>query len=370
MHEMRVAFDFNAVIKNRYSGFYTFGKGLLKGIERLDNRPEMLLLFEKKFQKTATEIKSGLGEWAVLKPCPIKLRWIENIWQYIPFPSLNMLTGAYDIYHSFHHFMPLDTKKPKILTVHDLRRYMLPDLYPKSKLDRFERAVKRADHFITVSQATKDDLCEIFKVAPKMVDVVHLACDSSRPITSEEKRLRRQKIARKHGINLNKYFVAFSSSDRRKNINRIVNAFSMAAKEISMDINLVIIGSLIKDKPIAEAANIHNIGYVRDVRPWLECSEGLIFASLYEGFGIPILEAFSASAPVITSNCSSMSEVSGDAALLVDPYDINSIAHAIIRLVRDSHLKDKLVQAGKERLKKFSWKKTAQKTVEAYKKLL
>lgn len=368
---MRVVFDFDAVIKNRYSGFFTFGRGLLQGMNSLENPPEMILFYQKKFEQAAGEVLSGLGRWAISSKSYVKMRWLENLWQYSIYPRLDLFTGPFDLFHSFHHLMLPDTEKPKILTVHDLRRYILPDLYKKSKLERFERAVKRSDHFIAVSQATKDDLCKIFNIPGQRVDVVYLACDHGITFLSPDQKNRlRQQIVQEHHIELKKYFIAFSSQDKRKNISRIVEAFCSATSLGRKGISLVIIGRLPNDIQIPEVENVHAIGAVNDVIPWLACSEGLVFASLYEGFGLPILEAFSTLTPVITSDCSSMPEVAGGAAIFVDPYNTDAIADAIIRLYSQPDLKQQLIDAGQEQLHKFSWSKTAEKTVQIYEKLL
>ncbi|RKY03627.1 MAG: glycosyltransferase family 1 protein, partial [Planctomycetota bacterium] len=111
-------------------------------------------------------------------------------------------------------------------------------------------------------------------------------------------------------------------------------------------------------------------GAVEDVRPWLIGCGGLVFASLYEGFGLPILEAFASGVPVITSDCSSMPEVAGDAAILVDPQNTDSIAAGITKFCNDPESTGQLVNRGYQRLDVFSWRRTAEKTMELYQKLV
>jgi glycosyltransferase involved in cell wall biosynthesis len=108
---------------------------------------------------------------------------------------------------------------------------------------------------------------------------------------------------------------------------------------------------------------------VDDLRPWLGCARALVFASLYEGFGIPILEAFSCGTAVITSNISSMPEVGGDAVLYVDPLNVESIAEAIIKISSDEQLRQKLIAAGRERNKQWTWRRTVEGVIKVYKKL-
>ena len=115
--------------------------------------------------------------------------------------------------------------------------------------------------------------------------------------------------------------------------------------------------------------NVVWAGIVDDLRLWLGCARGFIFASLYEGFGIPILEAFACGVPVVTSNCSSMPEVAGDAALYVDPLSTESIAEAIVKVSNDEQLRKKLISAGRNRNKEFTWERTAGEVIKVYSKL-
>ena len=377
---MRIAFDLNPVLINIHSGFYSFGKGLLCGLNSLAEKPQFSLFYSKRYDEEAQNIKRELAEWAQLKPTIIKMRWLENFWRYCNYPKLELFTGKFDIYHCFDHMMPPTKGKPRIMTIHDLRRYTLPELYTTSKLYRFELAVKRADHFIAVSQSAKEDLCNIFNIQEDKVSVVYLAADEKlKPITLEEKQLNKVRLSKKTKTSLDKYIIAFSSPDARKNIWRIIRAFKMAKKQLPDNLKLVVIGNLPKnDEELISRATVKSLekdgvfltGAVNDIRDWLSCADGLVYTTLYEGFGIPILEAFACGAPVITSNLSSMPEVAGPAALLVDPYSEEAISQEIIRLYNDDNLRENLIQAGFHRNNEFSWSRTASKTLEVYEKLL
>jgi len=366
---IRVAFDLDAVLRSRYSGFYTFGSGLLKAIDGLDERPEVLLFFQNKYRRAASELIGGFGAWAIPKSCRVKFRWLENLWHFVLFPSMEFLIGEFDIYHCFHHFMPPASRATRLLTVHDLRRYCLPELYRHSRLKPFEAAVQRADHFIAVSHATKRDLCRIFDIKPGRVDVVHLACAyEARRLTDICTEERKGELLRQYGLDFQDYFVAFSSRDKRKNTKRIVQAFMAALPQLHPKTGLVIIGSLPAGLSF-DLPNIFTPGPLDDIISWLECSRGLVFASLYEGFGLPILEGFAAGTPVITSNCSSMPEVAGNAALIVDPYDTRQIKEAIEAVYMKAGLSETLKKAGARRFREFSWETTAEKTLKIYKNI-
>lgn len=375
---MRVVFDFNPVLINRFSGFHTFGKGLLEGFSALSEKLEVLLFYSKRFSAQAKSMARAFGDRAVLKGTSVKMRWLENLWQISSCPSLEHFTGAFDIYHCFHHLMPPTKGKPKVMTVHDLRRYKLPDLYKESKLGLFESAVKKADYFIAVSEATKQDLCSIFNLQPEKVSAISLATDTAVNVLDEpEKQENKRVLSKKFSVNLDRFIMAFSSPDRRKNAARIIQSFQQAKKDLPAALKLVIVGSPPKnDRDFNELINSGGLndvvltGPLEDISTLLGCSDGLVFASLYEGFGIPILEAFSLGVPVITSNCSSMPEVAADAALYVNPEEIDSISQAIVTLCNNHELRQQLIRRGLSRLKYFSWAKTAAETLEVYKKLL
>ncbi len=369
---MKVVFDLDAVIRNRYSGFYTFGSGLLKGMDSIKNPPRMILLYQKKLSFQAHELESKLGPWAITCPVRFKFRWLQNIWNFIPFPDINLFTGNYHLFHSFHHFMPPSRNRPAILTVHDLRRYVLPELYPASKTKKFEKAVQRADHFIAVSESTKQDLIKFFRIPEEKIDVVHLACNiSPEQIDSMDRDTIRASLMKGLGTDHKRFLVAISSKDSRKNIPRIAEAFINAVNESRInDTALIILGRLPENMTLPKTGNIFNPGEVDDIMTWLACSSGLVFTSLYEGFGLPILEGFAAGVPVITSSISSMPEIAGDAALLVDPKNINSIKEAIKVILENKKIVNEKIQEGKARLSMFSWEQSAVKTVHIYSKVI
>jgi len=376
--QMRIVFDLNPVLVHRFSGFHTYGVGLLEGFESLDERPEFVLFHSKRFSEKARRIKERLGSWAELGSTPVKMRWLENFWRYASYPALQYFTGQFEVYHCCHHLMPPTKGKPRVLTVYDLRRYIIPEFYQESRLGLFEFAVRRADHFVAISEATKNDLCRIFDICEEKVDVVHLAADKIfEPLTDFEKQRTKKQLADKLGLELENYLLVFSSPDRRKNIPRTIEAFLSVRDVLGDNYKLVVIGNVPRyDEAFKSIAwdkakdGIILTGALEQIQDLFRCANGLVFASLYEGFGIPILEAFRCGVPVITSNCSSMPEVGGDAAAYVDPYSVESIAESMLRLCSDSETRRKLIDGGFRRGQEFSWKRTASETLDVYKKFV
>ncbi len=218
-------------------------------------------------------------------------------------------------------------------------------------------------------------MCEIFGIAGERVDVIHLAADEDLAVLGEaEKNKIKSRLSEAIKRPLDKYVIAISSPDVRKNIARTIRAFKSAVKQLPAGMKLVLAGIRPKefdndaikdcDEDVIWAGPVDNMG------EWLGCAEAFVFASHYEGFGVPIVEAFSCGVPVITSNRSSMPEVAGGAAVLVEPNDERAISNAIAAVCSDEKLRNRLIRTGLERKKCFSWEKTAFKTLEVYKKVL
>ena len=342
---MRVILDFDGVLVKKFSGLYTYGDGLLSGFDKLVERPDIVGLYSRKFSKDARRLGGDYSGWVSLKKIPIKKRWLNKLWKHFRYPALQWLIGDFDIYHCFFHFMPPMGNKPCVMTVHDMRRYKLRELYDNSKLWRFERAYARADHFIAVSQSTKNDLCQIFGISQDKVTVIHLAADEHlSPLSQNDKNRLKAKYSEQLKTPLDRFVIAVSASDTRKNIERAIAAFRNVRGKLPAGTKLVVVGEPPEDFGRSEREkayldeNVVWTGFIDNLTDWLGCADALVYPSLYEGFGIPILEAFASGVPVITSNCTSMPEVAGDAAILVNPYDERSIAEAIVNTCNDNVL--------------------------------
>jgi glycosyltransferase involved in cell wall biosynthesis len=373
---MRVAFDFDTIAINKFSGLYAYGRELLKGFSKLAADINAKLVYSKHVSEEVGRLKADHPDRVLLRPMPVKRRRLEKLWRHIGYPPLQWLIGNFDLYHCLYNFMPPTAGKPRIMTVHDLRWYKC-DLYTKTKHRRYEFAVKQADHFIAVSQSTKNDLCEIFGIPHDKVDITYLAADEHlSPLSENGKKQLKTKFSEQMKTSLDRFVIAVSSYDSRKNIERTVRAFRMIAKQLPKGMKMVVAGippNNSGDRQQQETYPDNDViwtGPVDNLTEWMACADALAYASLYEGFGIPILEAFASGVPVITSNCTSMPEVAGDAAILVNPYDERSIAEAIVNTCNDNVLHQRLIRSGLERSKQFSWTKTAAKTLEVYRKML
>jgi glycosyltransferase involved in cell wall biosynthesis len=222
------------------------------------------------------------------------------------------------------------------------------------------------------SGATRDDLVKLHEVDPARIDVIHHGTDAHafRPAPDGVV----DEVRRRHGIE-GPYVLFLGGLEPRKNLEALVRAFGKA----SVDASLVIAGGqvrwfpeaadrierAIEDLPVAIRARVVRTGYVRrkEKLALLSGAQVLAYPSLYEGFGLPVLEAFAASIPVLTSNVSSLPEVAGDAAMLVDPHDPAAMAAGLEQLCRDEDLRRVLAAAGTARVASFTWDRSARATV-------
>ncbi len=255
------------------------------------------------------------------------------------------------------------TKKPLVVTVHDLSFLRYPSFFtPKQRLwhamVRPERLLRDAAAVVAVSEHTKADIVELFGVDAARIHVVSPGVSLSEPPADTSDTLQR------FGVR-NPFFLYVGAMEPRKNLGALVAAFA----EMPDGVDLVIAGGAgWLDAPVREAirtspasARIHVIGYVSDAEKaaLYGAAIAFVYPSLYEGFGMPPLEAMACGTPVITSLSSSLGEVVGDAALVADPHDVVGIADAMRAVLFDTGLRKELAARGKERAKLFDWSRSA-----------
>lgn len=267
------------------------------------------------------------------------------------------------------HTLPI-IRKPElktVMTVHDLGSEYLPSMHQlkqKAYLGLMQKyQLKEITKLIAVSKATKDDLVKKVGIDPKKIEVVYEGYDEKlfKPVRGAN-RTRNDALVN----SLIPYFLFVGTVQPRKNLTRVIQAISR------VNLKLVIVGSKgwLSDeiyklpKKLGIEDRVKFLGYVpdKDLPALYSGAQALVFPSLFEGFGLPILEAQACGCPVITSNISSMIEVAGKGAILVNPYDVDGIANAMIRVKGEAE-RGKLVKAGFENIKKYSWKKCADETL-------
>lgn len=290
---------------------------------------------------------------------------------------------ACDVFHMPHRWVPLMMPGTYVVTVHDLDTLFYPRENSSRYAERFrryqlQRGLRNAARVITVSQATKSDAAKYLGVDPGKIEVVYNAIDEqiAQPVTQQER-----------DITLDRYqvtdpFVLYAGRIQpHKNIPRLIEAFAVARSGLEghpkfHNLKLIVIGDDINAFPSVRHSVIRTrtqhsvrfLGFVpmETLRVFYDCAEVFLFPSLYEGFGLPPLEAMAHGTPVVTSNVASLPEVFGDSAVLVNPENVFDIARGLTQLLTDDALREQLRQRGAERVKKFSWDRTAQRVLEIY----
>lgn len=323
--------------------FFLFGGSLRRRVE--------LVHLVKKLKSTA-------------KILPFPPTILDFLWNSLHIFPVEKFIGQFDIVHTSDWTEP-PSNLPKITTVHDL----VPFKYPQTTTESIRQTHKKrlawvareSDLIIAVSHATKDDLVSILKIPEEKIVVIHEGvsprfCPQPLEIVDS--------IKRKYHLQKD-YLLSLSTLEPRKNQNNLIKAFNLVKKEYP-NLELVIGGKTGWGEQIKPQDDVKLLGFVpdADLPALISGASSFVFPSLYEGFGLPALEAMACGIPVVASDISSLPEVVGEAGELVDPNTISDIATGIIKtLKKPAEYREKsLVQA-----KKFTWQETAQKTYEAYK---
>jgi len=283
------------------------------------------------------------------------------------------------IYHSPNFMLPpFDGKK--VATFHDLSVLKYPEFHPESRVSfltpEIIKAARNADHIITDSEAVRREVIDYFAMPEANVTAVPLASSlDERPPDP----LMLNNFLAKHRLINRQYLLFVSSIEPRKNITRILDAYESLSPAFKSQYPLVLAGSsgwksgelLKRIDLLGERGSVRYLGYTSDAElHYLYSSAGaLVFPSIYEGFGLPIIEAQKMGLPVITSKISCMPEVAGNAALLVDPHDVEALGAAIEQIILDDTLRDRLKVQGLENSARFSWAATVAGTLDVYAKL-
>lgn len=326
------------------------------------------------------KLPRALGQNFQWKPTRVTPLWFARLWYrarlYWP---IQAFIGHVALYHATDFTLPPTLPNTKtILTVHDLSYVRTPETtHPilKAYLDNVVPwSVKRATHIIADSQATKDDLIELYKTPADKISVLLSGVNPIyRPITDPATR---QTVRERYNIPLDKpYIFSIGTVQPRKNYARLIEALAALGKPFE-HIQIVIAGGKgWLDNPIFATVQaldmqdrVHFTGYVNDADVPILYSDALCtsYISLYEGFGFPVLESMACGTPVITSNTSSLPEVAGNAAPMVNPYNVEEISAQLRQIIEDSGLRTKLIQAGFTQVQNFTWQKSAQKLLSIY----
>lgn len=302
------------------------------------------------------------------------------IWRHFLLP-LEQIKKKYELLFIPSYSAPILKTGKTVVTIHDIIPIRFPEWSVKKERIRFatiiKHTAKRADYIIAASQATKNDLLELTDGSNDRIEVIYLGVDDHFRVLETDQL---SDFISKNNLH-QPYILYVGAIHPRRNIDQLIQAFSILKKENNIPHKLILIGLTFHthlSNQLTEWINssgvsdqISRIGYVSDddLVKFYNLADIFIYPSSYEGFGLPVLEAMACGTPVITSKSSSLTEVAGDAALLVKPGDVEELADAIRRLIEDSACRQEMINHGFKQARQFTWLRAAQKTVELFEKV-
>lgn len=298
---------------------------------------------------------------------PIPPSALHLLWNKLHVGNIELFTGKIDVFHSSDWTQP-PSVCPAVTTIHDLSPFLFPEEMTSGRFRniravhsaRMEWVIKECQKIICVSQHSAQDLQQLFPATRDKIVVIPEALPQrfNHDVSTEYVESMKKKYQ------CEDYVVSIGTLQPRKNIPRLVRAFIRYRQELNLPQKLVVIGGTGWGGQVQDPSVIYT-GYLpdEDVLGLIKGASAFVYTSLYEGFGLPILISFRHKIPVVTSRTSSLPEVAGNAAVLVDPKDEKSIAEGIAEAI---HQKQQLVSKGVEQLKKFEWDGVARKTLDVY----
>ncbi len=366
---MIIGVDARPVSYPPLTGIGVYLNNLLQAIQELDEENHYYLISNK-----AINFEVVNPQWKKIEG-RFPQRMISTLWMQCCIPHIASKLKL-DLFWGPRHQLPLFMPKniKTVLTIHDIVHVLFPHTMnlPTLITERLlmKQSIRRADYVIADSISTASGIQEHYQTEPTSIGVVYPGAPAfaehiHSPISADEKLPQ-------------KFFLFVGTLEPRKNLKAILSAFALLDADRE-DVDLVIVGNIgWKSKDAINLLGMHRhrnrihlAGYVDDARLSFIYQNALclLYPSLYEGFGFPILEAMNYGVPVITSNVSSMPEVAGDAALLIDPNDEKGLADAMKRILVNDEIRKIMISKGYERVKKFSWKRCAEETLDTFEKV-
>ena len=382
---MIIGIDIRMLARGTRSGIEEYTINLLSNMISLNNNIEYKLFYNG-YKKIKLEYDLLKLPNVQLKEFKIPNRLLDTSFQFLNYPKIDKMLEKIDVFFSPHIFSSSVSKKCKtITTFHDLSFESYPEFYSTGKnywhfSMNPKKQARKADKIIAVSRSTKDDLVKIYGIEPEKIKVIYSGIRLESGISNLESEV--LKVKKRYNLP-EKYILYLGTLEPRKNIIGLIKAFEILNKcSINPpnpllqrgNLKLVIAGSkgwlyedifkAVKNSPVKD--DIIFTGFIDDKdKPVLySLADLFVYPSFYEGFGFPPLEAMAAGTPVITSNFSSLPEAVGDAAIMINPYNLDELAKAMEIVLSDEKLRNILIERGYERVKNFSWEKCAKETLE------
>lgn len=375
---MRIAFDVSYVQKKR-AGYGRAALELLKSLLALDDQNRYTLhgwSYSLDLEELLKLRRENVRMFLARVPGPIR----RFYWNRLRVPPVKWFVGEFDIFHGMEPLLPPVGKRKSIATLYDLSYKRYPEFFESHILrwdNSIARSLRNASAIVVPSEYTKADLLEFFKVPEDRVHVIHLPISEMFHAQTDTKH--DETAVSKFGLEF-PFALFVGTLEPRKNIVSLLKAFELAHREKGMMLHLVLVGkrgwlskgifdalasSAVRDK-------IHYLEYVADenIASLYRVAQFLVYPSMYEGYGLPVLEAMASGLPVLTTRSSSLKEIAEGAAMLVDPTNLDQLAHAIGELTEKEILRGELSKRGLERVKKFSAESAGKKVLDLYESLM
>jgi glycosyltransferase involved in cell wall biosynthesis len=375
-----IAIDYTPAIRQR-AGIGRIVRGQIHALIR-ENPGYELRLFAAGRVSRSDQAEAPLR----IHGTPISERNLVRIWHRLslPYPRVNWFTGGpLDLLHATDFVLPPSDARHRLLTIHDLAFRFFPEMAMPSLHHYLNvvvpRSVRRASHIVADSHHTARDIMEQWRIPEERISVVQGAVDHHRfrPIGDADQQAA---VRTRYGIGEGPYILALSRLEPRKNLVRLIQAFQVARNQAHLPHRLVIGGGKgwLYDEIFAAVQvlglqdHVHFAGFVDDVHlPALySAAEFFAYPSLYEGFGLPIVEALACGTPVLTADNSCLPEAGGPGAYYVNATDTESIAAGLVAMAEDRSLRHRLRTAGLAHAESFTWQRSAQQLLVAYRKTL
>jgi len=363
---MIIGVNARLLLPRKLEGIGWFAHESLKRITRQHPEHEFHFYFDRPFDPSFV-FNSNVKPFVLFPQARHPYLWYLFFEWSIPFA---LKKSKADLFFSPDGWLSLSSSKPAVGVIHDLNFEHHADFFTDRGIlnyyrKNFPKFAHKATRLATVSEYSKQDIIDTYHIDPEKIDVVYNGCNAEfKPLTTSEK----TEVLNRYTQNC-PYFLFVGSIHKRKNLAHLFKAFDQFKTQTDSKIKLLIVGSKkwwkgeIEDtfQAMTFKDEVVFSGHLdsAELAKVTGAALALTYISFFEGFGIPILEAFHAEIPVITSNTTSMPEVAADAALFVDPYSVDSIAEAMRAIYRDNNLRERLIEKGRVRKDNFSWDKTA-----------
>jgi len=359
---------------------------LLEGLDKLQEKDQQYVLLAPRFRRAYTvrapQFSDRFREVEAVSALARLGENFEQVWWEQAGIVRAGLREHIDLLHCPYWSNPMLSPWPTVVTVHDVIQFVLKE-YAWRKISRVyfglvSRAARRADAIITVSECSKRDIVKLLRLPPERIHVIGNAVDDEQFYPVRDAWLLAN-VRERYGIRP-RFILYFGGFDMRKNVPRLIEAYARLPEQLRREYQFVVSGRyhnlghpLFPDpretvRKLGLEGNVVFTGQIReqDKAPLYSAATVFAFPSLYEGFGMPVLEAMACGTPVLTSQTSALPEVAGDAGLLVDPYDTDAISHGLSDLLERQELRDELARRGLERARRYNWRQVAAETVRVY----